>query len=342
MELFKVIFYCFCLVSLSVNAEVAVKKANAKVVVKKANAEVVVKKANAEVVVKKANAEVVVKKANAEVVVKKANAEVVVKKANAEVVVKKASAEIAVQKASAKVVVKKANATEPAATYSVTSSESVLTTANSSQSNSLFDYSTVEVGFEYPLNFGTHIKYYLSKNFYSRLGVGFMAEFFLGSFAKLAPYLGYLNNHEATVISHIFESSFYTDLRFGWFPYAQSSDGGPYLELGVSGMFFGRGQVSGFTLSKALNLELDSVGHYSIKTNAYNGTLHIGYQIPFERLKLNIEAGFIKIFHTQLRSASVIGAPNQLNAEQKKVLQRFLHKKGWIFPTASGWIGFSF
>ncbi len=225
----------------------------------------------------------------------------------------------------------------------LTNQQDILSVPAPSQSHSWSDYSTLEVGFEYPLNFGAHIKYYLNQNFYSRLGFGFMAEFFLGSFAKLTPYLGYLNNHETSVISHIFENSFYTDFRFGWFPYSQSSDGGPYVELGVSGMFFGRGQVSGFTLSKALNLEnLDSTGHYSVKTNAYNGTFHIGYQIPFERLKINIEAGLIKIFHTQLTPKEEIGAPNKLDTTQQKVLQNFLKKKGWIFPTVSGWIGFSF
>ncbi len=220
--------------------------------------------------------------------------------------------------------------------------QNTLETSIVNPSHSSFGSSMLEIGFEYPLNFGTHVKYYVSENFYSRLGVGFMAEFFLGSFAKLMPYFGYLNNHETSLISEIFKNSFYTDLRLGWFPYAQSAKGGPYVELGVSGMFLGRGKVSGFTLSKSLNLEdLDSTGYYSLKTNAYNGTFHIGYQVPFERLKINIEVGIIKILHTQLKPFDSIDT-KQLNVAQKEKFQNFLKEKGWIFPTISGWIGFSF
>ena len=205
-----------------------------------------------------------------------------------------------------------------------------------------FTGSVVEIGFEYPLNFGTHLKYYIYPNFYTRLGAGFMA-FFLGSFAKIAPILRYLNPDETSVISSVFQNSFYTDLRFGWFPY-NSNEGGPYVELGLSGMFFGKGKVSGFTLSKSLELEdLDNTEYYSLKTNSYNGTVHVGYQIPLENLKLNIEVGLVKILHTELRPVGPsIDAPNQLDKTQTKVFQNFLKNKGWIFPTVSGWIGFSF
>jgi len=206
------------------------------------------------------------------------------------------------------------------------------------------NHSTLEIGFEYPLNFGTHLKYYANSDFYARIGVGFMADFFLGTLSRIASYVGYLNEYESAVISQVFSNSFYADLRFGWFPYAQSKDGGPYIELGVSGMFFGKGEVPGFTLSRALNIEnVDNTKYYLLKTNAYNGTLHIGYQIPFERLKFNVEAGLIKIFSTkQVQSDPTITAPKVLNEEQTQIFHKFLKTKGWIFPTVSGWVGFAF
>jgi len=84
---------------------------------------------------------------------------------------------------------------------------------------------------------------------------------------------------------------------------------------------------------------------YSAKTTTYNGTIHIGYSIPFEKIKFNLEAGVIKIFHASfmdLDKDQISIGSEVLSKDQKKLFQNFLEKRGWIFPTVSGWISFSF
>ena len=204
----------------------------------------------------------------------------------------------------------------------------------------------LEVGLEYPTNFGVHLRYFLTDSFSTHFGLGFMPQFFLKSFEEFSPSLGYLNDEEAKLISDTFKNSLYLDLRLTWSPYLKEFGGGPYLELGVSGIFLGSGEVQGSTLSKALpHTEFDELEtKYSAKTNSYNATFHIGYQIPFEKIKLNIEVGFIKILRAEILDLDVesLQAPEKLSKEQKKSFQHFLETKGWIFPTLSGWLSFAF
>ena len=68
----------------------------------------------------------------------------------------------------------------------------------------------------------------------------------------------------------------------------------------------------------------------------------MGYQIPFEKMKLNFEIGLIKIFYTELLKETSIDFPELLSDSQQKDFQNFLETKGWIFPTFSGWISFAF
>ena len=201
----------------------------------------------------------------------------------------------------------------------------------------------LEFGLEYPTNFGVHLRYLLTHNVYAHFGLGFMPEFFLNSFEQFSPSLGHLNEEEAKIISDTFKNSLYLDFRLAWAPYLKKFRGGPYLELGASGIFFGSGELQGSTLSKALpHTEFDELTKYSAKTNSYNATVHIGYQIPFEKVKLNIEVGVIKIIKTDIMDVKTLLAPKLLSTKQKKSFQNFLEKKGWIFPTVSGWISFSF
>ena len=210
------------------------------------------------------------------------------------------------------------------------------------ETNPALEYNFFEAGLEYPTNFGLHFKYFAEPEIYFRLGFGFMPKFFLTSFEEsFMSAFGILREQEAKVISKALQNSLYTDLRIGWSAYARKSQGGPYLELGLSGIFYGEGQLSGGALRSALNISgLDESKHYSIKTRAFNGSFHIGYQIPFERMNLNIELGLIKILYADILSGANI--ENNLNDSQKNRLKKFLEKKGWIFPTISGWVSFPF
>ena len=200
-----------------------------------------------------------------------------------------------------------------------------------------------EFGLEYPTNFGVHLRYPLMDGIYTHFGLGFMPEFFLNSFEQFAPSIGHFNEEEAKIISNTFKNSIYLDFRFSWVPYFKQFKGGPYLEIGASGIFFGNGELKGSTLSKVLpQTEFDELKKYSAKTNSYNATVHVGYQIPFEKVKLNIEVGLIKIIKTDILNVKTLLAPKLLSKKQKQSFQNFLEKKGWIFPTISGWISFSF
>lgn len=213
------------------------------------------------------------------------------------------------------------------------------------QTNAFHNQRFIELGLEYPINFGVHLRYLLGESFYTRFGLSFMPRLFLNSFKKLSPSFGYLNEEEADLISNTFENSIYIDFRLAWAPYLQKSvmGGGPYLELGLSGTFYGNGELKGAHLSKVItNSSFEELKTYSVKTNAYNATVHAGYQIPFEMVKLNIEVGLIKILHADILSVKKVNAPELLSAEQKQKFKNFLKKKGWIFPTVSGWISFAF
>lgn len=201
----------------------------------------------------------------------------------------------------------------------------------------------MELGLEYPLNFGVHLRYIASDTIYTRMGLGFMPNFFLNSFERLAPSFGYLNEETAQVISNTFQNSMYINMGLGWSPYLKETGGGPYIELGVSHNLLGKGEFKGSLLSKTIeNESFDETKNYSAKTNTYNATVHVGYQIPFEKIKLNIELGLIKILYAEVLSKTSLSADTLLNEQQEESFKNFLKEKGWIFPTVSGWISFSF
>ena len=201
----------------------------------------------------------------------------------------------------------------------------------------------LEFGLEYPINFGLHLKYQFGDSFYARMGLGFMHGFFLDSFERLSPSFGWLNQEEAKLISDTFENSLYLDFRLAWSPYFKESGGGPYLELGLSRLLYGKGKLTGINLIKATSSNsFEESASYLAKTNTYNATFHIGYQIPLEKLKLNIEVGLIRILTASIVSEPPLTAEKLFNEKQEIRFKKFLKDKGWIFPTVSGWISFAF
>ena len=212
--------------------------------------------------------------------------------------------------------------------------------------DSLLSQPFLELGLEYPMNFGIQLKYLFYEFSYVRFGFGFMSGFFLESFEKLSSSFGYLNQYESRVFSDTFKSSMYLDFRLGWIPYFKETGGGPYIELGLSNTLLGKGELKGVNLSKAINENtFEEREIYSAKTTSYNATVHIGYSIPFEKVKLNLEVGLVKILHTtfmDLDESQIAVESKSLSTTQKKIFQDFLQNRGWIFPTFSGWISFSF
>ena len=209
-----------------------------------------------------------------------------------------------------------------------------------------FETPSLELGLEYPMNFGVQLKYQLYDFSYVRFGFGFMSGFFLESFEKLSSSFGYLSRHESNLLSDTFRNSMYLDLRFGWIPYLKKIGGGPYLELGLSNTLLGKGELRGGHLSRSIPTgSYDELETYSAKTTAYNGTFHIGYSIPFEKIKFNLEVGVIKVLHASFMDLDEDQIPigsKVLSKDQEKLFQNFLEERGWIFPTVSGWISFSF
>lgn len=234
----------------------------------------------------------------------------------------------------------------------VVSDESVLDIENGKEKpvfdtkDSLLPQPFLELGLEYPMNFGIQLKYLFYEFSYIRFGFGFMSGFFLESFEKLSSSFGYLNQYESKVLSDTFKNSMYLDFRLGWIPYFKETGGGPYIELGLSNALLGKGELKGVNLSKAINANtFDELQTYSAKTTSYNATVHIGYSIPFEKIKLNLEVGLVKILNTTfmgLDDSQIAVDSESLSTDQKKIFQDFLQNRGWIFPTFSGWISFSF
>ena len=202
---------------------------------------------------------------------------------------------------------------------------------------------SVELGLEYPLSFGVHGKFHINKSVYTRLAFGFTPGFFVGAFTRIAPSLGYLERHEASLIGDVIQNSLFGSIRLGWLPYTKKV-GGPYMELGLFGLAFGRGETSGTTLNEAIGTELNTVGDnlYSVKSELLSGTFHMGYQIPIEKhIRLNLELGILKILFANVKEDKkneVVSLPEK----HHEVFRKFLVEKGWIFPTFSAWLGFSF
>ena len=203
----------------------------------------------------------------------------------------------------------------------------------------------VELGLEYPLSFGVHGKFHINDSIYTRLGAGFTSELLVTAFAKIAPSLGYLSRQEANLISDVVKNSVLGALRLGWMPYTKKF-GGPYMELGLLYLAFGQGETSGTVLNAAIETDLSQTGsnRYSVRSDILNGTFHIGYQIPIEEnIHLNLELGVLKILYVGLKTnkapaSGVVALPE----EHHKKFKSFLVDKGWIFPTLSAWLGFSF
>ena len=202
----------------------------------------------------------------------------------------------------------------------------------------------VELGLEYPLAFGLGGKIMLSDQWHARLGAGFMGEFFLSGLSKISSYIGYHEEAETALISEILKNSLYGDFRLGWAPYFKEGQGGPYLEFGLFHASYGKGEAAGGALNESLGFDLEEEKTYSIKTSALGGSFHAGWQIPFERLRLNMELGLIKIFKAYAGPVrSTATASEKISAAQRETLNKFLEgKKGWIFPSFSLWLGFVF
>jgi len=224
--------------------------------------------------------------------------------------------------------------------------QSNLQLESSSIKNNLLRLPSLEFGLEYPMNFGVQLKYHFHDVSYARFGFGFMSGIFLESFERLSSSLGYLTKHETNLLSDTFRNSMYLDFRVGWIPYFREMKGGPYIELGLSNTLLGKGEIRGGHLSRSLSEgSFDELETYSAKTTAYNGTFHIGYSIPFEKLKFNLELGVIKILQASFMHLSEDQVPigtKTLSKSQENLFQDFLQERGWIFPTVSAWISFSF
>ena len=199
-----------------------------------------------------------------------------------------------------------------------------------------------ELGLEYPMSFGVHFRYLFDDSFYARLGLGFLPRFFLSTFKEISPNFGYLSEEEALLMANSFENSVYLDLRFAWSPALKTKGSGPYLELGLSGIVYGKGTLEGDNLSKALDSNLFPETRYSAQVNTYNFTVHAGYQIPIDSVKLNIEVGLIKILSANVKSEADDVEHQAFNTKQTDRYKKFLMDKGWIFPTLSAWISIPF
>ena len=199
-----------------------------------------------------------------------------------------------------------------------------------------------EVGLEYPLSVGAHVRFYFNDQMYTRIGVGFTSGLLTSGFSRIAPAFDYLSRDEARLIGDVIKNSLFGSFRFGWIP---KKTGGPYAEIGIMALAFGKGETSGSVLNSVVETSLSEAGknRYSVRSNVLNGSFHAGYQIPIEKhIHLNIEAGVLRVIAVEWKGSNGSSAADPLPEEHVDGFTGFLLKKGWIVPTIALWLGFSF
>ena len=199
-----------------------------------------------------------------------------------------------------------------------------------------------EIGLEYPLSVGVHVRFYFNDQFYTRIGSGFTSGLLTSGFSRIAPAFDYLSRDEARLIGDVIKNSFFGSFRFGWTP---KKAAGPYAEIGLMALAWGKGETSGSILNGAVETALNESGknRYSVRSNLLNGSFYAGYQIPIEKhIHLNIEAGVLKIIAVEWKGSNGSAAADPLPEESVEDFTNFLLKKGWIVPTVAVWLGFSF
>ena len=173
-----------------------------------------------------------------------------------------------------------------------------------SEVSSAYQQGFVEFGLEYPTNFGIHLKYLTYNNFYGRAGIGLMpSKKILKAFEKVSTWMnGDLTEKQSQFLSSIVGSSLHFDVRLGWSPFLKTSKGGPYFELGLSHIRSGaeiQKDILQSVTSKDLFNDKD-INAYHVQANISNVTAHVGYQIPFDKISLNLELGIMKGIYTSV------------------------------------------
>lgn len=209
------------------------------------------------------------------------------------------------------------------------------------RSNDLLNRLDAEVGIEFPVYLGGHGKFSLNRNFYTRLGIGFVSDILLEGLHWYNSKTNFITEKESDLIMDSISNSLYTEIRLG---YRFKRHKGFYAELGWSFMSLGKGETSSETLQEVLghsDLTPEQNPVYTVKSNVHNITGHLGYMFPLmERFGLGTELGLIKPVYSDVKINYNDQLENAVKEEDAKKVSKILSKI-WIF-TGSLWVYYIF
>lgn len=196
----------------------------------------------------------------------------------------------------------------------------------------------MEVGFEFPVYFGTHGRWNFYKNIYTRLGVGFASGVLLNS----VHFLSFVNPHfkkdssSLKLVKETLSNAFYSSLSLGakldhYLP-------GLYADFGYAFMLSSKELKTSF-LNTIIpdNIRSDEP---TISAQSYiHGVVgHIGYNYRIDtHITISGELGVIKPIYSQVK----YGLPQSQNAQAFSKKTSKAHTD-LLIPTISVWLAYTF
>ena len=194
----------------------------------------------------------------------------------------------------------------------------------------------ISIGGDIPFYTGVQVRYNWSTQYYTKLGAGFVIEFFINTNEKLLSEFGV--SEDTKLLTSALTNSVVFDLRMGW---AKSIYEGPYLELGYGLMLWGAGEITGQQINSTIGSagDLSNSNLYKVDILNHGPTAHLGYRfILVDKLTLNMDVGVYKpLFSRTKLNYGDIAVP----AGESKEVDNLLVSNMW-FLSMGIWFGLSF
>lgn len=221
---------------------------------------------------------------------------------------------------------------------------------SSGPSEAFFQGIELQVGTEFPVQFGARARVLLPADFYLLGGVGMMPQFYSDGVAALGSGIGVFNSGTSKAVGQALKNSFYFDLRAGYkIPTTNRFFDGFFIDLGYSLMVGGGGNVTSlndvyqltgniYTFNAFTNVDVKSVVH--------NVTAHAGYTFSATRRMLfTVEVGLVK----PLGVVNMISVNQMTNPVETNTLRNDFDsslssaiRNQLIIPTGGIWASFLF
>ena len=195
----------------------------------------------------------------------------------------------------------------------------------------------LSLGGDVPFHIGMQGRYNWNTNFYTKAGAGFAMELFMNTHQKLLNSFGF-SEHNRLLTSSLVNSVVF-DLRMGW---SVNIYEGPYFELGYNLMIWGKGEVEGRELQRAINPQNNLSGSAVYQVNILNHgpAAHVGYRfILIDKLTLNMDFGIYKPVFSETDLS--YGSDISVSAGESEQVNELVVRELW-FMFFGLWFGLSF